>query len=141
MLTEQVRRRSSKQDRLLAARLELYTDLLEVAARLADNAMTWSALPSADLVETDNERLDRILARVRLLARDDVRSRMAQFSKVVHEFNPQLYHARDVERLAQAEGAVGSAEAIRARMRLGDLADQLRALHHQLEAAVRKEVR
>ena len=140
VLAEKMRRSGARQEQLRAARLELYAELLEVTARLADNAMTWSALPRADLKETQNARLDRIIARVRTLGSDEVRNHVAELSRTAQEFNRRLYGARDLERIAESEGAVDSAAGIQARMQLGGLADRLRDLHHTLEEDVRRDV-
>jgi hypothetical protein len=139
LLAELMRRRSAKKDRQYGARMDVYSDLLEVTARLSDNASTWSAIPLADLKETDDAQLNRIMARVRTVASEKVKNRMAEISKVVHEFNRLLYYTREVQ-ARRNEGNFGDTrETIDTRMQLGALADRLRGLVTQLESDVRRE--
>jgi hypothetical protein len=140
VVAERMRRSGARQEQLRAARMELYAELLEVTARLADNAMTWAALPRAELQETEDARLDRILARVRTLASKDVRNHMAEISTVMHDFNRQLFAARDLERMAEKAGGTDSVPALQARSKLASLAERARGLHLQLEKDVRRDV-
>ena len=140
VVAERMRRSGARQDQLRVARLELYAEVLEVTARLADNAVTWSALPGADLTEVEDARLDRIVARVRTLASSDVRSHMTEMSSVINDFNRRLFAARNLERVAHEAGAVDSVPAAQARSQLADLADRLRTLFNQLEEDVRRDV-
>lgn len=69
LLTGWVRHRHARAERLLDARIEVYADLMDVAATTADNAQTWSAMPLADLTEPDNTHLNRVFIQIdRLLA-------------------------------------------------------------------------
>ncbi|MBM4511386.1 hypothetical protein GS425_13010 [Rhodococcus hoagii] len=45
---------------------------MKVTARLADNALTWSAIPPADLKETDSDELDAVISRARVVASENV---------------------------------------------------------------------
>ena len=50
----------------------MYVDLLEVVGRLADNAMTWSAVPLAELSEAGSRAPEgRARACVRVVAGSD----------------------------------------------------------------------
>ncbi len=67
-LIERMRRESTRIEQVRAQRLAVYADLLKVTARLADNALTWSAIPPADLKETDSDELDAVISRARVVA-------------------------------------------------------------------------
>jgi len=64
-VTGRMSRKSARLDRLTTERIGAYADLLRATARLADNAMTWASLPLADLQETDDAEMNRIISRVR----------------------------------------------------------------------------
>jgi hypothetical protein len=54
VISERMRRRGAREDRLFETRLTVYADLLKAAAQITDNALTWSAIPLADLDEPDD---------------------------------------------------------------------------------------
>lgn len=118
-LAERIRRESVRKEQIIAARLDIYADLLIVTARLADNAMTWSALPFADLKETDNDELDRVVARLRVVASQDVHTRLDQVSRLAGPFNRRLYEAKVEHQAVRAEGNVDDTTTILQRVGLG----------------------
>lgn len=139
-LAERMRRESARREQIIAARLDIYADLLRVTARLADNAMTWSALPLADLKETDNDELDRVVARLRVVASHDVHTCLDQVSRLAGQFNRRLYEAKIEHQAVRDEGNVDNTTTILHRVGLGEIADSLRAAHKELEAVIRKEI-
>lgn len=123
LLHEVVRRRSVRDHEVLVRRMDTYADLLQATARFADNAQTWSAIPLADLEETEDEKLNRLLSEVRVHGSKAVYASTKRLSSALQEFNRRLWHARAQEvrmREAQEVDDVGS---IRARMDAGKIAD------------------
>lgn len=140
LLTERARRNSARRQRLGDARLDAYTDLLLVTARLAENASTWSAIPLADPQETGQDELDRVIARVRIVASPNVYDHLDQITGVAGEFHRALLQAKLDHRAVHTGGRVDDGRTILQRLDLGKLADRLRATHRELEAMIRAEV-
>lgn len=135
-------RKSARLERLGGERLVAYADLLRVTARLADNAMTWSAVPLADLKETDNDELDRLISRVRVVASKHVYSQLGELTRHAHEFNRQLFAAKlHHQRVQNSDSAVHHGWSIKQRMSLGTLADKMLESHERLEATIRKDLK
>jgi hypothetical protein len=140
LLAERVRRNSTRAEQLRAERLRVYADLLRVTAVLADNASTWSAIPLADLKETDDEELDRVFSEARVVASKPVYERLRELSRLATEFNRQLFWAKVQHQKVRDKDQVDDAESIVQRMSLGDVAGKMVRAHKQIEAAIRKEM-
>lgn len=141
ILSERMRRRSSRLDRLHEQRLTAYADMLQVTARFADNAMTWSAIPNADLKETEDGVLDALVSRIRVVGSDDVHRRFGELASQLHRFNRELYDAQAYHVALREAGTVDDQKSIGQRMSLGSIADGIVKSHGDLEAIVRKEVK
>ena len=139
VVAERIRHRASRREHLLTVRLEVYADLLEVAARVTENVRIWASLPEADLEEHDDAFLNRMLARVRAHASDDVRELALAWKGRVEDFHRERYRARLALARAHESGAADTQEAIQARMVLAGIADEIRAGFDRLEAAVRRD--
>jgi hypothetical protein len=140
LLAERMRRESARLERLLGRRLDVYADLLRASARLADNSMTWSAIPLADLKETDDEELDRLVSQVRVVASKDVYQQLQALAGRAHEFNQLLFQAKLHHNRLRDAGKVDDDLSLRQRMSLGSIADEMRKEHKKLEATIRGEL-
>lgn len=140
VVAEWMRRDSARRDRIETVRLDAYSNLLRVTARMTDNAMTWASIPLADLGETTTDELDRVIARATVVASRDVRTHMDQINRAAGEFNRRLYEAKIKHRAVHNAGQVDDGTTIAQRLNLGSLADTLRTAHQELETAIRKEV-
>lgn len=140
LATERMRRKSARTDRLLTERIRLYADLLRVTARASDNAMMWSSIPLADLQETDEDELDRILSLARVVASKKVYTHLTGLWRQASDFNRQLTWARMHHQRVRDQGEVDDVQAIRERMSLGAVAGKLRESFKQLEAVIRSEM-
>jgi len=140
VLTERMRRKGVRQEQLMGQCLDVYADLLRATARLADNAMTWSAIPLADLKETDDDELDRLMGRVRVVASEQVHDRFKALTKQLHEFNRLLLEARPHHQRVRDAGEVDDTTSIKQRTTLGGVADKIVESHKQLEKAIRDEM-
>jgi hypothetical protein len=140
MLTERMRRRSARDDRKYEARLQLYADLLQAAAKITDNARTWSAIPLAQLDEVDDAVLDRVLAQVRVSASDRVKDAVFAWKKSVSAFLRALDDAQRVHRRELETGHTGPGQTIQARMGLAGIADEIHTGFVKMEKAIRDEM-
>lgn len=140
-VAEQMRRKSARLERLVVVRIDLYADLLRATARLVDNAATWSALPLADLEETDNEELNRLIGRVRAVASEQVYKSYQKLASRVHEFNRLLPDVKQHHHNLLESEEVDDLMSIHLRMTLATIADAIRENHLELEDAVRAELR
>ena len=140
-VTERMHRENARRDRLMVHQIEAYADLLRATARLADNAMAWALSPLQDLKETDNEELDRLISRVRVVASDDVHQQLTELTRHALEFNRLLYFAKLHRTRMDAAGEIDDPTSIQQRMSLGSAADKMIESHKQIEATVRKEMR
>lgn len=140
ILAEWMRRKSTRAEQLRAERLKVYADLLRVTARVADNAMNWSAMPLADLKETDDEELDQVLSQARVVASKKVYERFNELRRLASEFNRQLFLARLYHQRIRNEGQADDAESIGQRMSLGAVADKMVEAYKQIESAIRNEM-
>ena len=142
LLSERMRRRSAHLDRLLGERVVAYADLLSASARLAESAMTWAAIPLADLQETyDDAELRRIISRVRVVASKDIYTHLDELSHHAHRFYLMLHEARVQHQKVRDQGDVDTAQTIQQRSNLGGVAVEMATAHKQIEAAIRKELR
>lgn len=139
-LAERMRRESTRRELIVAARLDTYVDLLRVTARLAGNAGTWSALPLADLSEINTDELDRIVARIRVVASQNVYTCLDHIRHLSAQFNGRLYEAKVHHQAIRSEGNADDSTAIQQRMGLAKTADSLGAAHKELESLIRKEI-
>ncbi|NKZ84748.1 hypothetical protein GS982_21480, partial [Rhodococcus hoagii] len=139
-LIERMRRESTRIEQVRAQRLAVYADLLKVTARLADNALTWSAIPPADLKETDSDELDAVISRARVVASENVYEHLGDLARQVQQFYVGLDEARTSQRRLAREGKVDDDTAIRQRMSLGGIADQILVAHKRITDAVRNEM-
>jgi hypothetical protein len=141
LLAERMRRESVRREALLNRRLSMYADLLRATARVADNAMAWSSIPLADLKETDDEDLNRIVSLARVVASDQVYAHLTELSDAAQEFNRLLFSARVYHARLQDEGHVDDSRSIEQRMALGSVADKLQASYKEMERSIRSEVK
>ena len=139
IVTEQVKRRSAREDRQHDRRLAVYADLLHVTAKTADNAQNWASTPLAELDEHEDEFLNRMLAQVRVVASTQVRDQTLAFQSAALVFYRRLSEAKLLHRRVQQVGDGDSVEASQTRMHLAGLADELVELFKQLEDVVRRE--
>lgn len=72
VLTERMRRKSTRAEQLRGERLKVYADLLRVTARVADNEMEWSLATACGLEETDDDELDQVISQARVVASKNV---------------------------------------------------------------------
>jgi hypothetical protein len=140
ILAEWMHRKSTRTEQLRAERLRVYADLLRVTGRVADNAMDWSAIPLADLKETDDDELNQVLSQARVVASKKVYTRLGELTRLAGEFNRQLFPARIYHQHVREEGQIDDARSIAQRMSLGGVADKMVQSHKQIEAAVRDEM-
>lgn len=140
-LTEWMHRKSDRIEQLRTNRLAVYADLLRVTARVADNAMTWSAIPLADLKESDSDELDRLVSQSRVIASDDVYRCFNEFSRQAGEFNRRLFRAKLHHQRVRNAGEIDDTETIRQRMSLGSVADRMTESYKQIEAVIRCEMK
>ncbi len=140
LVAGRVQRKAAKEDRVYAERVAVYVDLLEVVGHLADNAMTWSAVPLAELSEPDTERLRAVYARVRVVGSDRVFAASKKVSELSGDFMRDLWPARLRHHHDLSEG-VGSGEAVQLRFALGRIADEFQSAVQDLETAVRREMK
>ena len=140
LITEPMRRESSRREQVVAHRLDIYADLLKATARLADNALTWSATPLADLTETADDELDRVISRARVVASTAVYHALEDLTRNVHKFKALVMEAQPHHRRVRAEGGADDVTGIQQRMSLAELADQLIGDHKRLAAAIRSEI-
>lgn len=134
-------RANIREDRILDRRLSIYAELLEATQQLHDNAQTWSAVPLAELPEPPSERLRKVDAEVKVVGSDNVREAMRDAARLTIAFQRELFTARLKAARVQRENLGDSPEAIRARMELGGIADELTPVLDKLEAAIRAEMR
>jgi hypothetical protein len=141
LVAGRVQRKAAKEDRVYAERIAVYVELLEVSGQVADNFMTWSAIPLADLPEPETERMRAMYARVRVVGSDPVYRAMKEVSDLTSQFVRDLLPARGLHARVREDGtAVDTPETIKARMDLGKIADATTKAVMALEAAVRKEM-
>ncbi|MGW5880231.1 hypothetical protein ACWFMI_27160 [Nocardiopsis terrae] len=143
LLAERSRRKSVHLEQLRERRLALYSDLLRITARIAENAETCSAIPSAEPEETDQAEIERVVSQAAVLASSEVDELLREFSREANVFFRDLvlvvkpHH----ERLRRGEGPPsGEATAIEQRMALGEKASRLREGHKALRARIRIEM-
>ena len=125
----------------MAQRLIVYGDLLRVTAKLVDNAMTWSSIPLADLKETDNDELDRVISQARVVASDAVYKHLDELGRSAGDFNRSLFAAKLHHGNVRRQGEVDDGPAIRQRMALGATADKMKLSYQSILASVRAEMR
>lgn len=94
LLSERMRRRSVRQERLLAERMGVYADLLRAAARIAENSKRWASDPGLELQMTDDEELNIMQARLQVVGSKKVHKEYESFFVSVQLFNFKLAQAR-----------------------------------------------
>lgn len=140
LLAERMRRESARREQLGTARLETYAELLRVTDRLVGNAKTWSAIPLADLEEIDNAELERLVARLRVVASDGVYKRLDQIISLAGQFNRALADAKSTHQALRDAGSAADSTATHQRVQLAGIADSLSEVHKELETVIRKEI-
>ncbi len=142
LLTEKMRRKSVRDEHLIVNRLDVYADLLRVITRFVDNASMRASFPLAEVAEYDDEELNRIVAKARIAASDEVTSLVQQFMTLANNFNRTLvvdvmaHHTQ-----LRKEGKVDDQDAARQRLILSGGADEARELFLRIEAAMRADMR
>lgn len=140
LLVERMRRESERRGHLLLRRLDVYADLLRATARLADNAIDWAFQPLAELRETDDEELNRLVSQVRVVASRSVHEQLTDLTRRMSAFYRVLFPARDHHQRIRDAGQVDDAQSVQLRSALAAAADEIVTLHKRLEATVRDEV-
>lgn len=140
VLTEKLRQDATRRDRLFAERLEVYADLLQAAGRVSDNAQTWSSVPLADLRETPDDFLDRMLARLSVVASEEVYDLFGTWKTDVNAFNRLLWDARMAHRAAEHTDSPETPRTILSRLRAGEKADAVTAGFVELRRLIRREM-
>ena len=141
MVSEWMRRKSTRLDRLHEQQLNTYVDTLQATARFADNAREWSAIPLADLQEADDEELNRLVSRLRVVGSKKVYKQFSELTRQLHLFNRALSHAQDHHSSLRESSVVDNQTSIQQRMALADIADQIVGQHKKIERIVRDEMR
>lgn len=151
LVLERMRRESARREHLLAHRTGAYADLLRVTAKLVDNAAQWAFTPTADLTQTDDEELNAIVARVRVVGSPRLFDKLKEFESETHKFN-RLFSLVDAalprERMAEVlarivEGqttAPGDEWWQEQQKAMATAADAMRNRHVELLNLVRAEV-
>ena len=141
LLAERMRRKSVRTEQLTGQQLEVYADLLNATSLLADNARDYSTMPLADLEEPDDDELNRLVSRARVVASKGVYRLLNKMQSQQAEFNRQLLLvARPYHDRLRREGKVDDSQAMALRMSLADVAGQIVESHKQIEATIRKEM-
>ncbi|NKZ84754.1 hypothetical protein GS982_21525 [Rhodococcus hoagii] len=96
--------------------------------------------PPADLKETDSDELDAVISRARVVASENVYEHLGDLARQVQQFYVGLDEARTSQRRLAREGKVDDDTAIRQRMSLGGIADQILVAHKRITDAVRNEM-
>lgn len=141
LVAGRVQRKAAKEDRVYAERIAVYVELLEVAGQLADNALTLSSIPLAELPEPADERMRAMFARLRVVGSDGVYKAAKEAADLSSRFYRDLVmSAAPAHRRVLQEGVVDTQETIKARMGLGGVADKMQQAVVALEAAIRSEM-
>lgn len=140
LLTGWLRHRHARAERLLDARIEVYADLIGAAATTADNALTWSAIPLANLPEPDDDHLNQVFARLRVVASQEVYKAAMDFKRDVSAFHHALRSARIHAARVREDGEIDDVRSIGTRMDAGEVADVVAVGFRRIEDAVRREV-
>jgi len=141
LATERMRRKSVRTEQLSAQRLAVYADLLRATALVVENAMTWSALPLADLKETNEDELNRLVSQTRVVASKKVYNTCKQLLGHAATFNRELSEAKSYHRRIHDSGQVDDARSLRQRMSLASIATSLRESEKRLEDAARRDMK
>jgi hypothetical protein len=132
--------RSERRLRLLDRRLDAYTELLEVSGRLYENALARAIHPLADTADLSEDRVRALDARIRVVGSRAVRKATERFAGLSSRFFAELWQAQIAQRKVPPEDA-DSGEAVKARMALGKIADEMKAAGADLEAAIQRELK
>jgi hypothetical protein len=124
-----------------AERIAVYSELMDVAGRLADNAQSWAALPLSDRPEPSDEQVRTLYARVRVVGSDAVLRAAKEVSGLSFDFVRELVPAQMRHASDREDGSVDSGEGIKMRLALGRIADDLQAAVTRLESAIRSEMK
>lgn len=142
VIAEGMRRNSAHITRMTDERIVAYTELLRATAQLADNAKTWTVSPSAELQETDDAELDRVISHVRVVASDGVHALLDELWTVTHLLRRHLHITRLFEaQIDENTHAEVRSQADDARASLAEATDGLSDVHRRLESAIRNELR
>lgn len=141
MISEWMRRKTTRLDRLHEQRLSTYANALKATARFADNAREWSATPLAELKETDDEELNRIVSQLRVVGSKKVYNQFNELAQQLHLFNRTLFWTQEHHVSLRASEVVDDQTSIQQRMKLADIADQVVKHHKKIEEIVRDEMR
>lgn len=140
LIHEQVRRRSVREEQLRTARMDVYSDLIAAAAKVRDNAMTWSSLPLAELEESDPDHLKTLVGRIRAVGSDEIYGLTEDLIRTANEFNRRLFQARQDHRRAELEGTSETDRTVRSRLHSGKMADEVQRIYSRIIRAVRVEL-
>jgi hypothetical protein len=140
-LTERMRREGTRREHLLTHSLLVYSELLTELARLVDNVRAWSWGPVQDRKEADDEALNRLTGRLRVVASPEVLALFQEVNSRVQEF----HRLRELEVLPhhqriQREGTADDDLARRQRLALSDKAEAIAECYGRIEAVVRAEM-
>lgn len=141
-IAEKMRRKSERDGRLLERRLDLYADMVRVAAKFADNVEIWGAAPLADLPDFDEDELNRIVSRIRVVGSDEMKAHVLDLMSCATDFyRPLVMEVRPHAEQLRKEGKADDTESIQQRMALADVATRAREVFRKIEATARADWR
>jgi hypothetical protein len=141
MIAEKMRRKSARMEIVTGERIEVYADLLRVTARIADNVVGWSANPLMELEETDDEVLNRLVARLQVVASEDVHKQFLDLRSQIGPFYRLLWTARisHNRELRKEDPVPGQSPPEMQRVELYGMAEDIVKNHKELIAMIRAE--
>lgn len=150
LVLERMRRESVRREHLLTHRTDAYADLLRVTAKLVDNATEWAYTPTVELTQTDDEELNSIIARVRVVGSPRVYDTLKDFESETHKFNrmfelvdaaaPRERMAAVLSRIIEGDTRPGDDWWKEHQKAMSQAADAMRRSHLKLLELVRTEV-
>jgi hypothetical protein len=144
VITEIVRRKSVRKERLLELRLAAYEELLKVSTQFVNNAATLASMHDVDIKERDENELRDLLSQVKLVASKDVVKQVNTFTEQVTRFHRDVFLAKLNYRTValrnpEDDSALDGVRSVD-RVAFGRKADALRDAYNEIEAAIRKDV-
>jgi hypothetical protein len=124
--------RIDRRNRLLDRRIDAYADLLELVRTLHDNALVLATSPSATVEDPPKQRVDSMIARIRVIGSNEVHGRTNTIAELAFELHRKVYAASKVH----LEGA----SELRAEADRIELSAALTAAVEALQVTVRKEM-
>jgi hypothetical protein len=144
VITEIVRRKSVRKERLLELRLEAYADVLKVGDRFVHNAIALASMNDVTIKEPDDDSINHLVGQVKLVASKDVAKHFSTFTERVSRFHVAVLMAKFNHRVLAArnpedDSALEGAKSVD-RVAFDRKVDAIREAYNELEAAIRKDV-